>query len=198
MCIYACVLFCHVLPPPLSLLRAGPASSQNHVCALPPPPWSVAYLRRSTYFFFYASANLLLSEHLAMSRFPLPWGGFHSWKLLRGPSSDPRKPRSYRQGVGSASPDFFVLVTYGDVSQQMLISLPVIPRGRQARPLAPETPLNTQNSFFSDSRSNRGRGGGKAVSTRGTRSTSLEFEFLIICRFWFLFLFFFFFVLFIH
>lgn len=91
--------------------------------------------------------------------------GFHSWKLLRGPSSDPRKTRSYRQGVGSASPDFFVLVTYGDVSQQMLISLPVIPRGRQARPLAPETPLNTQNSFFSDSRSNRGKGGGSSEHT---------------------------------
>lgn len=94
------------------------------------------------------------------------WADFHS----RGgvstaescyvvPSSDPRKMRSYRQGVGSASPDFFVLVTYGDVSQQMLISLPVISRGRQARPLAPETPLNTQNFFFSGSRSNRGRGG---------------------------------------
>lgn len=157
MCIYAwrvcvCVLFCHVLPPPSEPPSSRPDPHPLKITCAPYRPWSVAYLRRSTYFFFYASANLLLSEHLAMSRFPLPGGG-GVWvstaeSCYVGPSSDPRKTRSYRQGVGSASPDFFVLVTYGDVSQQMLISLPVIPRGRQARPLAPETPLNTQNSFF--------------------------------------------------
>lgn len=168
MCIYACVLFCHVLPPP-----SEPPSSRTRILSKSrvrptAPPW-ISRLSQTEYLFLF----LCIRESLvvwAPRNEPISTAGggglvFHSWKLLRGPSSDPWKTRSYRQGVGSASPDFFVLVTDGDVSQQMLISLPVIPRGRQARPLAPETPLNTQNSFFSDSRSNRGRGGESSVHT---------------------------------
>lgn len=168
MCIYACVLFCHVLPPP-----SEPPSSRTRILSksrvrptAPPLDQSPISDGVPISFFMHPWISCCLSTS-QWADFHCRGGGlvFHSWKLLRGPSSDPWKTRSYRQGVGSASPDFFVLVTDGDVSQQMLISLPVIPRGRQARPLAPETPLNTQNSFFSDSRSNRGRGGESSVHT---------------------------------
>lgn len=61
MCVY---IICHVLPP---LHRAGPASSQNHVCARPPLDQSpISYL----FFLMHPRISLLLlSEHLAMTDF---------------------------------------------------------------------------------------------------------------------------------
>ena len=63
-------------------------------------------------------------------------------------------------------------------SAAVKIPLPIIPRGREGRPLAPDGTLSFSDKLVLT------RGG-----MRGTRSISLEFEFLIFfCRFFWLFI----------
>lgn len=151
------VCVCFILPrfatPLRAFLRAGPASSQNHVCALPPPPWSVAYLRRNTYFFFYASANLLLSEHLAMNRFPLPWGrggGWFpqlkvvTWSFIRSPKNEVLQTGCWLSFPRLFCPCHIRRCIPADVN---------IPSGYPSRPTGPpastrDTPEYTKLFFF--------------------------------------------------
>lgn len=123
-------LFCHVLPPPSLVPDPHPLKI---TCTYARPP-----LRSVAFSYFYASANLsllLLSEQLAMTDFRR---GAPQLSDLGAPSSDPRK-RGHTNRVMAQLPQTFCpghirICILADVK----ISLPVIPRGRQARPLAPE------------------------------------------------------------
>lgn len=149
---------CFILPRFATPLRASfePDPHPLKITCAPyrPPPGSVAYLRRSTYFFFYASVNLLLSEHLAMSRFPLPGGGFGfpqlkvvTWSFIRS-----LKNEVIQTGCWLSFPRLFC-----PCHRRRCIPADVnIPSGYPSRPTGPpastrDTPEYTKLFFFRQS-----------------------------------------------